>query len=262
MTSDAKIGLLLGFVFILVIVSLVNGLPGIIGKDSADKGVNTSVPPLDSSYGFDAQASGVVKFFKEKDKIKFPKRHSESDGDSRFSDGIGMSKSGDGGSSDKKSPASNKKFYVVKSGDNLGKIARKVYGNEIGNKQATIDMIFEANSHILKSPDDLSIDQKLIMPSLNGKQENPVIKSMVTEKKPSGPIGKFTKAVKNVFGKKSKRSSLYAVYVVKDGDSLWNIASKKLGSGVRCSEIQKINNSILKGSDDVAPGMQLKIPQK
>ena len=36
MTSDAKIGLLLGFVFILVIISLVNGLPGLIGKDSQD----------------------------------------------------------------------------------------------------------------------------------------------------------------------------------------------------------------------------------
>ena len=176
--------------------------------------------------------------------------------------GKGGSRKGRGGSSDKKLPASNKKFYVVKDGDILGKIAVKVYGLEIGKKQATRDMIFKANSHILSSPDDINIGQKLIMPSLNGEKEQPVIESMVTEKKRSGPIGKFTKAVKNVFGKKSKQTPLYALYVVKDDESLWGISSKRLGSGSRWPEIQKINKGILNGSKVVLPGMKLKIPQK
>lgn len=263
MTSDAKIGLLLGFVFILVIVSLVNGIPGLIGKDSSSKGINRSVPHLDSNYGFGDKAGDVVHIIEQMDGFKFKKRKSEDNDDPRYKGGDGKSKSRKKKKSDKKLPASKKKFYVVKDGDNLGKIARKVYGGEIGNKQATVDMIYQANTHILTSPDDLSIGQKLIMPSLDGnKEEMPVSGDTDTAKKTTGPLGKLTKAVKNVFGRKKKPSPLYAVYVVKDDDNLWGISYRKLGKGTRWQEIQKINNSILKGSKVVLPGMELKIPQK
>jgi nucleoid-associated protein YgaU len=53
------------------------------------------------------------------------------------------------------------KVYVVKPGDTLGKIALKHYG-----KAAYSNLIFKANSDILKNPDQLRPGMKLIVPQL------------------------------------------------------------------------------------------------
>ena len=53
------------------------------------------------------------------------------------------------------------KVYVVKSGDTLGKIAQKHYG-----KAAYSNLIFKANSDILKNPNQLRPGMKLIIPTL------------------------------------------------------------------------------------------------
>ncbi len=55
----------------------------------------------------------------------------------------------------------NSTVYVVKSGDTLGSIAQKAYGSARYS-----DVIFKANSDILKSPDKLSLGMKLIIPKL------------------------------------------------------------------------------------------------
>jgi len=51
----------------------------------------------------------------------------------------------------------------------------------------------------------------------------------------------------------------HEVYTVAKGDSLWKIAAEKLGSGVRCVEIKKLNALI---SDTIYAGQKLKIPMK
>jgi nucleoid-associated protein YgaU len=263
MTSDAKIGLLLGFVFILVIISLVNGLPGLIGKDSSNRVLDTSAHTYDDTYDLDGKANEVVQFLDDLELLKGKKRQSGTNDDPRFEEGRKVVKSNKEESSDKKLTASNdKKFYVVQKYDVLGRISIKVYGEEIGKKQATIDLIYQANLSILDSPDDIKAGQKLIIPSLDEEQEPASGKGSVTAKKTTGPIDKLTKAVKNVFGKNRKSSPLHVTYVVKDADSLWQIASRRLGNGSRWREIQKINKSILNGSKVVAPGMKLKMPQK
>lgn len=57
--------------------------------------------------------------------------------------------------------ASKSKVYIVKSGDNLTKIARK-YFNDSSN--ASINKIFEANRHQLNDPNDIVIGMKLKIP--------------------------------------------------------------------------------------------------
>ena len=49
--------------------------------------------------------------------------------------------------------------YEVKSGDNLSRIAKRVYGNANEWKR-----IFEANSDVLKDPDKIFPGQKLKIP--------------------------------------------------------------------------------------------------
>ena len=53
-----------------------------------------------------------------------------------------------------------------------------------------------------------------------------------------------------------------SVYVVKEGDSLWKIAASQLGDGNRYKDIVKLNSDILSSEDDIAVGMQLKMPAK
>lgn len=55
----------------------------------------------------------------------------------------------------------NSTVYVVKSGDTLGAIAQKNYG-----QASYSNVIFKANSDILKSPDKLRPGMKLIIPKL------------------------------------------------------------------------------------------------
>lgn len=58
-------------------------------------------------------------------------------------------------------PAPEGKFYTVKSGDSLSKIAKEVYGDPM-----KYGIIFEANKPMLKDPDLIYPDQVLRIPQL------------------------------------------------------------------------------------------------
>lgn len=61
-------------------------------------------------------------------------------------------------------PAANPKFYTVKKGDNLSKIAEAQYGK--GNA-AKYNAIFEANKPMLKHPDKIYPGQVLRIPDIS-----------------------------------------------------------------------------------------------
>ena len=60
-------------------------------------------------------------------------------------------------------PAPEPRYYTVKKGDFLSKIAREMYGN--ANKYP---VIFEANKPMLKDPDLIYPGQVLVIPPLEG----------------------------------------------------------------------------------------------
>ena len=78
----------------------------------------------------------------------------------------------------------------------------------------------------------------------------------------SGMFDKVSKAIKNVLRKPADRTSYQKFYVVRDGDSLWQIASDRLGSGSRYKEILRMNDHILESADDLSVGMKLEMPRK
>ncbi|WP_455479457.1 peptidoglycan-binding protein LysM [Bartonella sp. B23] len=61
-------------------------------------------------------------------------------------------------------PMKSSRFYEVKSGDNLWKIAEEVYGKGQGDKNTSI---FEANKPMLKSPDKIYPGQVLRIPEID-----------------------------------------------------------------------------------------------
>ena len=132
-------------------------------------------------------------------------------------------------------------------------IAKKLYGPEQGNKRANVTKIFEANRKLLKSPDEVYVGQKLVIPALPDK---PKTQSLL-----SGPSFEKVTSIgqKRTFGTAAKEI-LGRFYVVKQGDSLWKISTEQLGGGSRYKEISTLNTDILLSEDDLSIGMRLKMP--
>jgi nucleoid-associated protein YgaU len=61
---------------------------------------------------------------------------------------------------DTPAPADDVKYYIIKSGDSLSKIAKQFYGNAMDYPK-----IFDANKEVIKDPDLIYPGQKIRIPS-------------------------------------------------------------------------------------------------
>ncbi len=159
----------------------------------------------------------------------------------------------------KSSEATSPEIYVVAEGDNLGTIAKKVYGSQHGNEKNNITRIFQANRSTLKSPDEIYVGQKLVIPLLAESQAG----KNKLEKLSRPTLLEEVKSIsqKNVTTAPS-RAEENKSYIVQQGDSLWHIATKQLGDGSRYEEIVELNANILESEDNLAVGMCLKLPKR
>lgn len=152
-------------------------------------------------------------------------------------------------------PAS--KIYVVEAGDVLATVAKKAYGPEEGNRLVNINRIFEANRTTLKSPDEIFVGQKLIIPLLPKAAAGataPTLSEALFEK-----VQDIGRRNLDEMGQDKPQGQFY---VVQDGDNLWKIAATQLGNGARHEEIAKLNADLLKSKDTLAIGMRLRLPAK
>jgi len=290
MTSDAKIGLLLGLVFIFIIAFVINGLPRFRSTTSNNELTNNIVNPGDDSLGigererrvqetFDSQGrfstepgrnlspvatnSGneaslpdntVVALDNNQDSVRFTMpltpNASVMEGNHAGDPVYQAEPAASAGNVVQTGPA-QPKTYTVQDGDRLSDIAKKFYGQVEGNKLANITRIYQANRKLLKSADDIFVGQKLVIPSLSGSASSQVESSSIFS-------GQLFERVKSI----GRSSESTRVYVVKDGDSLWTIAAEQLGQGARYKEISKINTDILPDEDSVRAGMRLRLPAK
>ena len=276
MTADAKVGLLLGLIFIVMIAFLINGLPNFLQTANAEDAVDVSItlPPAQDLV-IDDRMVETVRDFQRND---IPLRQSAPPQEVVLLDGGAASVSTQPPhpqptaalvpSVPVQTPApqsrvSGIKTHTVASGENLAVIAQKYYGKEEGNRRVVIQKLFEANRSVLKSADAVRVGQKLSVPSLDVLMAGPsqpvaqVQPQQRAEAQESGPT--FMERVSNLFERSDNESGL-KVHIVQDGESLWGIAEETLGDGKRYKEILKLNKAI-KDADDVVAGTRLKIPK-
>ena len=278
MASDAKIGLLLGLVFIFVIALIINGIPSFREDGSSNQLTANMVhnnPPAIAARerGIISQREAVEK---RPVQVKLPSADNQdilpatvmqenvfSVKETAAVEAIIAAAQGVSVKDESQKTESNEAVlstYVVSEGDSLASIAQKFYGPEEGNKKINIAGIFDANRKILKSPDEIHIGQKLVIPPL-------LVASAPSKGKIASVLSEteFTKV--ESIGKRhleanGSQAEQNSGYVVREGDSLWQIAAEQLGNGSRCSEIAELNAGVLDSEDNLSVGMRLKIPAR
>lgn len=302
MSSEAKIGLLVGLVFIFLIAFIINGMPLFHKNTDNNKLSNNMVSRENTPPGLAAKERRIREAFEPAESVKqmqlasgtkpaennspaatelslLPSavaatNPSETTGTVSVQPLTALAETTDnkvdstGASAElgrtsspqiKSSKATSPEIYVVAEGDNLGTIAKKVYGSQHGNEKNNITRIFQANRSTLKSPDEIYVGQKLVIPLLAESQagKNNLEKlsrpTLLEEAKSIGQKN-VTTAPSRAEGNKS--------YTVQQGDSLWQIAAKQLGDGSRYEEIIELNANILESEDNLAVGMCLKLPKR
>jgi len=281
MTSDAKIGLLLGLVFIFIIAFIINGLPRFRSNTNNNELTTNMVNSQNDPLGIAAKERKAQGVFNQAQRVKrerVDKVQTSSDDQEKIRFQVPLS--GDDfvaeSVNDKVNPEAqtsntNKKtkvnkstpvkpdlpkIYVVRNGDNLSIIAQKFYGPEKGNKIVNVDRIFEANRKLLKSPHEVYEGQKLIIPLLREKPDSVFSESLFEKVKSIGRKLTSSETSKTPSVRQSEQ------YVVREGDSLWRIAVEQLGDGTRYKEISELNAGIVEDEDDIPVGLRLKMPAR
>lgn len=318
MTSDAKIGLLLGLVFIFVIAFIINGLPNLKPQTSKGELPTNMVPLHDENFGVADTAQKAQEVFdwsplidSQEDGVDEPVEAAAVEPSQPIIQEPAQSETANAPdirltiplpsieallqhltpkeqaatvSMDVPQPATRQpaaaaaqtkqdskpakpaatkpapKIHVVADGESLASVAKKAYGPEEGNKLVNVQRIYEANRNILKSPDEVKVGQKLVIPPLPQPGAGP--------KKPEEVLSAALFKFRTESGTKSapagapSKSQEGRWYIVQDGDNLWKIAVSQLGSGARYEEIAKLNAESLKDKDSLDLGMRLRLPAK
>lgn len=259
MTADAKVGLLLGLVFIIIIAFLINGLPNIMENQDGEGIIPMQRTPkemLPIEYG----AAQVVNYNTSPAKVPIreteaPERNKVIDLPDVKSDAEkAVVKKITEADNTQNTPAGNR-TVIVRSGESLSSIAQRVYGQIMGNKLDVIEQVARING--LDSPDLIKQGQPLKFPDLSELFE-PVKKNQPVKEAKNPDPGLFERA-KNFLSTKSEPE--HSTYIVKEDESLWEIASNKLGKGSRYKEILALNKSI-KDENDIKAGTKIKLPAR
>jgi nucleoid-associated protein YgaU len=254
MTSDAKLGLLLGLGLVCAIVFAVNGLPGLIFKNVTNPLISDGSQVIrkpsedimalarNAARNLSESQQGQVEYKQiEQENIKHTTIPSYAMETPNRVNVIEQLASG---------PVNT---YTVMPNDNLAIIAKKHYGPEEGNRLVNIEKIAKFNG--FSSSNFIRQGQKLKIPPLE-LAENPnfvAAKTITPKRKISNVRNVIALPQVSVVSRTSKK------YTIREGDTLWSIAKRFLGDGLRYDEICKANK--ISEGESLSVGMSLVIPK-
>lgn len=289
MTSDAKIGLLLGLAFIFIIAFIINGLPNFRNKTDSNELTTNMTTFEDNSLGIGTKERKTQEALDwtellEKRPISSVRVSEDGQGvrsvtplpgdfstakepnqsnpiEPKIAQDLPSSVSAQEAVAKTPQPAKQTwpKTYVVIEGDSLASIAKKFYGSEEGNKRINIDKIFEANRKLIRSPDEIYAGQKLIIPAPSNLTPD---KNRIDSVLPSTLFEKVESIGRKYLSADSRGAKQGRWYAVRQGDTLWKIAAEQLGNGSRYTEIRELNADILDDEDNLVVGRRLRMPAR
>ena len=274
MTADAKVGLLLGLFFIVIIAFLVNGLPNFIQEENTspanasivtrtgqDMVLDNSVPRAAHRL-YPSRAAASQRITEAPQEMVVLDSSPEQTPQVEIPDLVPqrqtpmVTQNTPSAVVQEVAESPKVRTHVVKSGEILPVIAKHYYGPEEGNRRVVIQRLYEANTSVLKSPDHVRVGQKLTIPP----QEELLNPSDNVVKAPSASEELLKKASDILKWADKKDTTSISEYTVREGDNLWSIAQQKLGDGNRYKEIARLNKSKIKSANDVVIGTRLIIP--
>jgi nucleoid-associated protein YgaU len=134
--------------------------------------------------------------------------------------------------------------YTVVAGDTLGEISLRVLGTSRRAPE-----IYEANRAQMKSEDDLSIGQVLVMPGAAKPTAREQRANRLSASTNTQPVTTTT-----------MRQAAGRSHTVQSGDTLGEISLAYLGTSRRSGEIFEANRDVLKSPDALVVGQVLAIP--
>ena len=180
---------------------------------------------------------------------------------------------GNGGAPAGQTQMAGVKEYTIQSGDSLSKIVARHLGRYTPANEA---LILGLNPKLKANKDRIIVGEKVLVPASASAAESLRATTATTASNSSPPPQSRTSRGPTASPQQPQRAagatasragptgsgsaSGARTYVVKDGDTLWSIAAKQLGSGARHEEILRLNSQKLSGPDELQVGMRLKLP--
>jgi LysM repeat protein len=131
--------------------------------------------------------------------------------------------------------------YQAQAGDSVSRMAAKLLGaNTHANRQA----IIAVNPSLQADPNKVVVGQSYVIPA---------------------GASQATASAATIPGTVPVSSGASAggwTYVVKEGDTLWGIATGQLGSANSIEAIKQLNRDVLHGGTNLQPGMKLRLPSQ
>jgi nucleoid-associated protein YgaU len=133
--------------------------------------------------------------------------------------------------------------YTVEKGDTLTAIAARVYGTR---SKRVIDAIFEVNTSLLSSPDELRVGQVIALPRIEGLAAPAEETTPAPAEEPKPPA--------------ADPPPEHRPYQVRKGDAYVTIAREQLGSAGRWKEIAELNKDIFPDPSKIRHGVRIRLP--
>ena len=125
-----------------------------------------------------------------------------------------------------------------------------------GSGSANSIRAFQDNQKLITSTHDISVEQSLVVPKLKASEFE---KINIWGIFPSSMFEEVDSIGRRHLSDNRKENQS-GQYIVRDGDTLWNIAAEQLGDACRYNEISKLNTEVLKNDHYLTIGMRLNLP--